>query len=131
MKVAKFVFMAAGIWGILITLPLYFLRDWIGVQLPPAITHPEFYYGFAGVVLAWQFAFLLIGSNPVRYRLLIIPAVVEKFSFVLASAALFSSGQITASQAGVAIPDLVLGLFFIASFLTTRRQTESAAGHQI
>lgn len=49
MKFAKIVFAAAGIWGIIVTVPLYFLEHYVGRQNPPELTHPEFYYGFVGV----------------------------------------------------------------------------------
>jgi hypothetical protein len=52
MKFAKIVFLIAGIQGLLILAPLYFLERTIGRQAPPAITHPEYFYGFVGVALA-------------------------------------------------------------------------------
>ena len=54
MKLAKIVFWSAGIWGILVLTPLYFIFDLIGRQDPPPITHPGFYYGFVGTALAWR-----------------------------------------------------------------------------
>jgi hypothetical protein len=42
----------AGVWGLVVVSPLYFLFDEIGRQNPPAITHPEFFYGFVAVTLA-------------------------------------------------------------------------------
>lgn len=119
MKFAKIVFMVAGVWGVLVTLPLYFLYDLIGHQSPPVITHPEFYYGFVGVTLTWQFVFLLIATNPARYRILIIPAILEKFSYVVANLALFLNHRMTAAQALPSTTDLVLALLFIAAFLKT------------
>jgi hypothetical protein len=53
----------AGVYGLVVLLPLYALEAWIGVDDPPPITHPEFYYGFVGVAAAWQVAFLLIGRS--------------------------------------------------------------------
>ena len=47
-KFAKIVFWAAGIWGVVILTPLYFIFNLIGVKDPPPVTHPLFYYGFAG-----------------------------------------------------------------------------------
>jgi hypothetical protein len=120
LKFAKVVFAIAGIWGVSITLPLYFLYDYIGRQTPPAITHPEFYYGFVGVTLTWQFIFLLIGTNPARYRAIIIPAILEKFSYVLANLALWTNHRMSASQALPSISDLVLGILFITAFVKTR-----------
>ena len=40
MKFAKVVFWVAGIWGLLVITPLYFIFDLIGKNDPPAITHP-------------------------------------------------------------------------------------------
>ena len=34
------------------------------------------------VTITWQLAFLLIRSNPVRFRLLMLPAIVEKLGYV-------------------------------------------------
>ena len=52
----------------MITTPNYFLETRLGEDYPPAITHPEFFYGFVGTCLAWQLAYLLIATDPVRYR---------------------------------------------------------------
>ena len=54
MKFAKIVFWVAGIWGLLVITPLYFMFALIGRNDPPPITHPGFFYGFVGVALAWQ-----------------------------------------------------------------------------
>jgi hypothetical protein len=120
MKFARIVFGVAGIYGILATLPLYFIYDYISRRDPPPITHPQFYFGFAGVTLAWQFAFLVIAAYPTRYRAMMIPSIIEKLSYVLACAALFWSGRIPVPQAATALPDLTLALLFIAGFMKTR-----------
>ncbi len=67
MRFSKTVFMIAGIYGIIVILPGYFTEGRFSAQFPPAITHPEFYYGFYGVALAWQVAFLVIATDPVRF----------------------------------------------------------------
>ena len=119
MRFAKVFFTVAGIWGILVTLPLYFMYDFIGQQSPPAINHPEFYYGFAGVTLTWQIVFLLIARDPARYRVMIIPSILEKLSYVIANLVLFANRRMSASQALPSMTDLVLALSFIAAFLKT------------
>jgi hypothetical protein len=119
LKFAKAVFTVAGIWGILVTLPLYFMYDFIGRQSPPAINHPEFYYGFAGVTLTWQVVFLLIARDAARYRVMIIPSILEKFSYVIANLVLLANQRMSASQALPSTTDLVLALLFIAAFLKT------------
>jgi len=48
MKFPRIVFLIAGIWGLIVTLPLYFAYGFISRRSPPAITHPEFYFAFVG-----------------------------------------------------------------------------------
>ncbi len=119
MKFAKLVFWIAGGWGILVLAPLYFLFDTIGRQDPPAITHPGFYYGFAGVALAWQFAFFVIATDPVRYRPLMIPSVIEKFSYAIAVLVLVMQQRMSARDAVFSGTDLLLGALFVIAFFKT------------
>jgi hypothetical protein len=120
LKFARIVFMVAGVWGVLIIVLLYFIYDFIGRQSPPAINHPEFYYGFAGVTLAWQVVFLLIARDPARYRVMIIPSILEKLLYVIAILLLFTNGRVSVSQAISSTIDLMLALLFITAFLKTR-----------
>jgi hypothetical protein len=119
MKFAKIVFWIAFIWGILILTPLYFMFDTIGRQDPPPITHPAFYYGFVGCGLAWQFAFLAIARDPIRFRPMMIPSVLEKFSFVAALAVLYCQHRLHSSDLVLAGIDGLLGLFFLLAFFRT------------
>jgi hypothetical protein len=114
---ARWVFGVAGVYGLLILTPMYFLEDRIGRNQPPLINHPEYYYGFVGVAIAWQVAFLVISRDPVRYRLVMIPAIVEKASYVIALVALFLAGRITPLVLGYSVGDFILGALFIVAFL--------------
>ena len=67
MKFARIVFGFAGGWGVLVLTPLYFLYDFVGKHDPPALTHPQFYYGFVSLGLAWQAAFLVIAADPLAF----------------------------------------------------------------
>ena len=78
MKFAKVVFVCAGIWGIGVLTPLYWLVDVSGRRYGVPTEYPQFYYGFLSVAMAWQIAFLIIGSNPARFRMLMIPGILEK-----------------------------------------------------
>jgi hypothetical protein len=99
--------------------------DRIGAQYPPAITHPDFYYGFVGVGLAWQFAFLMIGRDPLRFRPMMIAAMFEKFSYVLTLSVLYAQGRLAAGQTAPIAPDLLLGILFVAAYLKTSPAQES------
>jgi len=119
MKFAKWVFLIAGIYGVLAVAPLYFFEDQITRDYPQAITHPEYYYGFAGVTLAWQIAFLVIASNPSRFRLMMLPAILEKVTYGIAVSALYSQQRVTSLIMGFAVVDLVFGVLFVLAFLRT------------
>jgi hypothetical protein len=123
MRFAKIVFWIAGIWGVLVLTSLYFMFDTIGRQTPPALTHPQYYFGFLGVALAWQFAFFVIATDPVRYRLMIIPSVVEKLTFVGAVIVLYLQRRITPSETLPALPDAILAVLFAISFTKTKSNT--------
>jgi hypothetical protein len=119
MKFAKVVFWMAGIWGLLVITPLYFLFDVIGRQDPPAITHPGFYYGFVGCALAWQIAFLCIAQDPVRLRLMMIPSVIEKVTYCTAVITLVMQGRTNQRDLVFAATDLTLGILFVAAWVKT------------
>jgi hypothetical protein len=126
MRFARLVFLIAGIYGLIVVTPQYFLESKTGHDFPPPITHPEFYYGFIGVTLAWQVLFLMLSRDPARYRPLMIPAVLEKAGFPIAIAVLFLQHRVSAFMLGFALVDLVLGILFIAAYLKTKpKQTES------
>jgi hypothetical protein len=119
MKFAKVVFLVAGVWGIVLLTPLYFLFDAIGRQQSTPITYPQFFYGFLAVTMAWQFAFLVIGSDPARFRPMMIPSVAEKFIYVVSMGVLYSEGRIRVTDVMIVAPDLLLGVLFIIAFATT------------
>ena len=120
MRFAKIVFKVAGIWGFLVLTPLYFLFDAIGRNDPPPITHPGFFYGFVGVALAWQVAFIIIATDPARFRPLMIPSILEKVSWGGAVIVLVSQGRMHKSDLVFAGADLLLGVLFLISYFETR-----------
>lgn len=111
--------MVAGIWGALIVFPLYFLEPTINVQQPPPITHPEYYYGFAGVTLVWQILFFLIANNPIKYRTIMIIAILEKLSYGLAVPLLFMGGRVPAVVLLTSLPELVWATLFAIAYRKT------------
>jgi hypothetical protein len=123
MRFAKVVFWIAGIWGLLVITPLYFMFDMIGRQDPPPITHPGFFYGFVGTALAWQIAFLLIARDPVRYRPLMIPSIIEKFSYGGTVVILVLQARMHSSDLVFAGTDLVLGVLFVTAYFQTPKRT--------
>src|SRR5712691_11613065 len=119
MKFAKIVFWIACIWGFLVLTPLYFMFDLIGQKDPPPITHPGFFYGFVGVALAWQVAFIVIATDTVRFRPLMIPSVLEKVSYGAAVIVLVLQGRMHQSDLVFAGTDLLLGVLFVIAYFKT------------
>jgi len=117
---ARRAFRWAGIYGLIVLVPQYFMEGQIGRDFPPAITHPEHFYGFIGVALAWQFAFLTIARDPVRFRPLMLPAILEKLSFGIAAIVLFAMGRIPLLVLAPALVDLGLATAFAVAYRSTR-----------
>lgn len=106
MKFAKIVFVVAGIYGLITLIPAYFLEIYVGIVDPPPITHPEYFYGFLGVAIAWQVAFLVIASDPKRYRPLMLVALLEKVGYGAAVVVLFEAHRVELSvMAPGVVPD--------------------------
>lgn len=122
--------MIAGIYGIIVTLPGYLTEGRFSSQFPPAITHPEFYYGFYGVALAWQVAFLVIATDPVRFRGIILAAVLEKLTYAGAASVLFFVGRLNPRLAAFGMIDLLLGILFVACYVRLGKPAALAAAGQ-
>jgi hypothetical protein len=120
MRFARIVFTVAGVYGLLVLTPMYFTFDLVGRQTPPPVTHPEFYYGFVSLGLVWQIAFLLIATDPARFRPMMIPSVLEKATWFFTVVVLYLQHRTGMRMLTAAIADAILGLLFIASFLKTR-----------
>jgi hypothetical protein len=119
MNFAKRVYLIAGIYGLIVMLPQYFLENKNGRDYPPAITHPEYYYGFVGITVAWQVAFLVMSRDPVRYRPMMIPTILEKASWAFAAIALFLLGKLSPPMLGAGLIDLTLGVLFVMAYART------------
>ena len=128
MNFAKWVYRIAGIYGLLVLAPLLFLERVVSQTSPPAITHPEYYYGFAITGVAWQVVFLVMSNDPQRFRALMPVTWLEK-SWGLIAVALYIENRISSQVLGLGLIDLLLGVFFVgAYFNTTRIRVFSADG---
>lgn len=100
-KTVKRIFQIAGIYGILVLSPQLFLGAEAFRDVTPPITHTAFLYGFTGLALVWQLVFFIIASDPKRYRLIMLGAILEKASFGIVCLSHYFFKEI--------IPDLFLG----------------------
>ena len=122
MRFARIVFLVAGIYGLIVLVPQFFLEQRIGEDTPPPITHPEYFYGFICVAVAWQVLFLVLSRDPVRYRTMMIPAMLEKIGFPVAVLVLYLQGRVSPTMLIPAGLDLVLCTLFIPAYRKTALQ---------
>ena len=115
-RFASRIFRWAAIYGLLVLLPLYFLEETLGQRFPPAFNRPEQFYGFLGVALAWQFAFLLIAKDAHRYRLFMLPAAAEKFLSSGSALVLYANGRINAATVAPSAIDFAIGCLFLTAY---------------
>src|SRR5579863_2882030 len=120
MRFAKIVFLVAGIYGLLILAPIYFMENKIGRETPPAITHPEYFYGFLGAGLAWQVLFLVLSTDPVWYCAMILPSILEKVSYLVASMVRSAERRFPLSVRTICIVNLIFAMLFLAVACKTK-----------
>jgi hypothetical protein len=119
MKFARVVFLVAGIYGLIVLVPQFFLETKIGQDTPPPITHPEYFYGFICVAVAWQVLFLILSRDPIRNRPMMIPSMLEKIGFPIAVLILYLQGRVAPTIFIPASLDLVLLVLFVAAYRKT------------
>ena len=116
MKFASRIYLVSGIYGLIFLIPQYFLESRNGIAYPPPINHPEYYYGFVGVAIAWQIGFLIISRDPRRYGPLMIATVVEKYSYGFAVLLLYAQGRVPGLIFLTGLIDLILGTLFAIAY---------------
>lgn len=122
MRFAKIVFWIAGIWGVLVLTPLFFIFNMIGRNDPPPITHPAFYYGFVSVSLAFQLVFFVIAKHPVLLRPMMIPSMLEKFGYGATLFLLFLQNRLHPQDLALGGIDVLFGVLFLIAFFKTEAE---------
>jgi hypothetical protein len=115
MKFAKIVFWIAGLFGLIAC---------VGLYMQPG---SYVFYGIIGTLIAWQIAFIMIALDPVRYRPIMLTAVLEKLLWSITLAWLHLKGQVTAKElvSGVA-PHGLLGVLFVLAYYKTPPRAPAA-----
>ena len=120
MRFAKIVFWIAGIWGVLVITPLYFLFDLISRTDPPPITHLGFFYGFVGAAPDLADHLFLHRDRPVALSTAHDPfECLEKLSYGAAVVLLVLQGRMHASDLAFGGTDLLLGVLFAIAYIQT------------
>ncbi|HYM36067.1 MAG TPA: hypothetical protein VET48_11760, partial [Steroidobacteraceae bacterium] len=83
------------------------------------------FYGFAGLGVAWQVLFLVIARDPLRFRLAMLPSIIEKISFGASTIWLFIDNRVTLQLTLLSCVDLCFAALFAISYLKTRAATNT------
>jgi hypothetical protein len=121
LRLARWIFLLAAVYGIpVFTLWFFHTPHMVGRA---SSQQPEIYYGFAGLGLVWQIVFLLIASDPLRYRpLMLIAAIGEKFLFSGMLVVLLIRGIARPHWIPPAVIDFILGCGFLLSYVLTGKK---------
>jgi hypothetical protein len=108
MTFAKVVFWIAGGLGVPAAISMYFNPG------------PYYYYGSIGPIIAWQIVFMLIATNPAKFRVIMIPAMLEKLIWIGTIVYFHLHGQVTAKELTAnLLTHGVLGTLFVIAFFRT------------
>ena len=122
MTFAKLTFRIAGIYGLIVLIPGFFAESKFSRDYPPALTHAEFYYGFFAVAVAWQILFLILSTDPQKYRAMIIPSILEKFGYPVVLVFLHFQNRIDPRMFALGSIDWIFLALFIIAYKKTRPQ---------
>ena len=114
----KRIFTIAGIYGLIVLLPLYFAEPAL-TAMGQGLTKPEYYYGFIGAAASFQLVYLMIGRDPVRFRPLMPLMLIAKLSFTIPVAILFFAGRVDLVTLVMASIDALIGLAFLWAWRIT------------
>ena len=120
-RLARRVFAVAGIYGLIVLLPLYFAEPLLAARAP--LNHPEYFYGFIGAAAVMQLVYLTIARDPIRFRPLMPLAVLAKLNFFIAVAILYAFGRVNAYAMALVSVDLLLGVAFAFVWLRLKGET--------
>ena len=121
MKLAKWIFLIAGIFGLLVTAPMALAEKAIEQIMPPAVNHPEFFYGFVSLNACWQVLYLFLSTDPIRYRAMMVPSFLAKASGVIALTWLYLQKRISNQWTVTVIVDGIWAILFLVAFWATGR----------
>ncbi len=115
MRFARWVFRGAGLYGIVVVAPMFFMER----QMAPGAAHPVFFYAWVSVNLAWQVLFVVLSTDPVRYRPMMPVCILQKAAAVIAIPWLFLAGRVGGTWLGAAVVDLVFAILFCVAYRAT------------
>ena len=128
MKLAKWTCRTAGIFGLIVMIPMLFVEKLIVEIMPPAVNHPEFFYGFVILNICWQILYLILSRDPIRLRPMMIPSFFAKASGPIALLWLHFQGRISSQWITTIYMDAFFAILFLISYWITGRETGEIQG---
>lgn len=126
MKFARWVFLIAGILGLLPVLLLAYDTIANGeVILPDFASMGLFFYVFVFQYVCWQILYIVLASDPVRYRPVMIPSFFAKVSAPFNPIWLFLFGF--NYWIPIAVVDVVFAILFLIAFWSAGRGLNKSA----
>jgi hypothetical protein len=109
----------AGMYGIALLVPPLFLESKYSGLYPPPITHPEFFYGFFALGIAWQVLFFILATDPIKYRAMMIPSMLEKIGYPVALIFLHFQHRIAPRMFALGSVDWLFLILFAIAYIKT------------
>ena len=119
-RTARLTFGLAGIYGLIVLTPFFFLEARIAAATPGGLTHVEYYYGFLGAAGVMQLVYLMFARVPVRLRPLMPLCALAKLAFFVPVMILWAQGRTPAAVLEFASIDALLAAAFIHAWRVTR-----------
>jgi hypothetical protein len=116
-KFARRVYTVAAVYGVMSLVPGFFTVSRFETLFPPILTHPEFYYGFYGLALVWQFAFFVIARDPARLVTMMPVTVLEKAAWAITVTSMVATDRTARAMLITGGIDAVLGVFFTIAYV--------------
>jgi len=118
-RFARWVYGIAAAYGFLVLTPLLFTEGQMAKVDGRALGHPEYYYGFLGAALVFQFVFLLIARDPMRLRPVMVATILEKLAWGVVVTVLVLQGRTRGPVVMFAAIDVLWAPLFAWAYVRT------------
>ncbi|HMN61454.1 MAG TPA: hypothetical protein PJ988_13865 [Anaerolinea sp.] len=126
MKIARWIFLAAGVLGLVPLAPIFYELARGGQDmLPDGGSMGLFIYIFLALYTFWQIFYLILAANPMRFRPMIILAFFVCAVTPFNTLWLYFYGMVV--WQGIIIVSLAFALLFLVAFWLTGRESRRAA----
>ena len=131
MKLARWVFLIAGILGLIPVVPLVYTTMVKGETIPPDFASMGVFFSVSVFqYVCWQISYIILARDPVRFRSMMIPAFFVEITAPFNPFWLFLYGF--KFWISIAVVDILLAILFVVAFwLTGREPNGNAASAEV